>query len=54
MDQLQAEDVSQKEVLQLTSVLLPGTSVIRAGQELGLSERDTISWDNSTGECNIT
>lgn len=51
--ELQAEDVSQKEVLQLTSVLLPGTSVIRAGQELGLSERDTISWDNSTGEAEL-
>lgn len=51
--ELKAEDASKNEVLQLTSVLLPGTAVIRAGQELGLSEGVPISWDNSTGEVEL-
>lgn len=51
--QLQAEDVNANEVLQLTSLLLPGTAVIQAGQELGLPKGVPIIWDNSTGKCNI-
>lgn len=48
--ELQVEDASQNQVLQLTSLLLPGTTVIRAGQELGLPEGARIAWDNSTGD----